>query len=85
MAQIAPLSLAEETFKPVEIRFWVVARAEEVEFRFCRAVSAEPLVMMLLLTVLSFSQGSVRILQTAAFCLAEKKQLPGHRQKFPTH
>ena len=40
MAKIAPLSLAEDTFMPVLIRFWVVSSWALVLFRLCRATAA---------------------------------------------
>ncbi len=40
MAKIAPLSLAEETFMPVLMRFWVRSSSELVLFRFCSAMDA---------------------------------------------
>ena len=40
MAKIAPLSLADETFMPVLMRFWVRSNSELVLFRFCSAMDA---------------------------------------------
>ena len=40
MAKIAPLSLADDTFIPVLIRFWVVSSWAAVLFRFCSAMAA---------------------------------------------
>ena len=47
MAQMAPLSLAVATFRPVEIRFWLVASCPLVAFRLCRAIIAPRLVLTL--------------------------------------
>src|SRR5258707_15385940 len=44
MAQMAPLSLAEPTFRPVEMRSWVVESCMPVALRFCRAIIAPALV-----------------------------------------
>ncbi|MNT89043.1 hypothetical protein D3C72_2297020 [compost metagenome] len=53
MAKMAPLSLAEETFWPVFTRFCVIDRSRLVLFRFCRAIRAPALVLMLL-AILAF-------------------------------
>src|SRR5882757_7878290 len=47
IAQMAPLSLALLTFRPVEMRFWVVVSSVLVVLRFCRAIIAPTLVLML--------------------------------------
>ncbi|MNT63193.1 hypothetical protein D3C72_2009840 [compost metagenome] len=48
MAQVAALSLAPCTFRPVFTRLWVAASLLFVEFRFWSAMSAEALVRTLL-------------------------------------
>ena len=53
MPQMAPLSLAEETDRPVEIRFWVVCSSEAVMLRFCSAMMAPVLVLMLFVDITS--------------------------------
>ena len=40
MAQMAPLSLAVATARPVLMRFWVTASDASVALRFCRAIRA---------------------------------------------
>src|SRR4051794_37956065 len=47
MAQMAPLSFALPTFRPVLIRLWVVASSVWVAFKFCSATMAPTFVFTL--------------------------------------
>ena len=71
MAKIAPLSLAVETFRPVFTRFCATFRSRFVAFRFCRAMRAPALVLMLLaiLAVLCLQTMSGAILAAGSFLL----------------
>ncbi|EHL99798.1 hypothetical protein HMPREF9946_02944 [Acetobacteraceae bacterium AT-5844] len=56
-AQVAALSLAVATFRPVEMRFWVFSRFFCVDFSDCRAVRA-PLLVRIELTMIAPFKGS---------------------------
>ena len=45
MAKVAASSFADDTSKPVLIRFWTVLSSEVVLLRFCRAANAPALVL----------------------------------------
>ena len=70
MAQMAPLSLALATFRPVLMRVWVVLSSEFVLLRFCSATMAPTLVLtefIGMIVVLPFWSGSRRFFAGGSF------------------
>ena len=72
MAQMAPLSLAEDTFWPVLMRFWTVCSADCVALRFCSATRALEFVLMLFaMRATPYFGVSDAVLAKGAFCSKE--------------
>src|ERR1700761_606966 len=79
IAQTAALSFADETFRPVLIRFWVVIRSDWVWLRFCSATIAPTLVFTENDIGTSFSQVFGRHFGSRErFARSRRQQASGH-------
>src|SRR5437867_1555530 len=80
MAQMAPLSLAEPTLRPVLMRSWVVESCMPVALRFWRAIIAPTLVFTESIRLSFHSGRGVAAFAGGRSRPLKPRQAPGHGQ-----